>query len=56
MVHLPRIVVSGGAEQLLSQEGADVIKRRLSSPQEGKVEGKTWIISTPHMDLTLRLP
>jgi hypothetical protein len=40
MVHRPRIVVSGGAEQLLSQEGADVIKRLLSSPRDGKAGGK----------------
>jgi hypothetical protein len=51
MVHRPRIVVSGGAEQLLSQEAADVVKRLLSSPQDGKVGGKDVDHSHPRMDL-----
>ena len=51
----PRLVLSGFAEQLLSQEGADVVKRLLSSPQN-EVGGEDVDHALPRMDLNRSSP
>jgi hypothetical protein len=50
MVHRPRLALSGVAEQLLSQEGADIVKRLLSGPQN-EVGGEDMNHARSRMDL-----
>ncbi len=50
MVHSPRLVLSGVVEQLLSQEGTDILKRLLSGPQN-EVGGEDMNHALPRMDL-----